>query len=1208
MTEPWNIQLFGPLRAKQDDRTISRFRSQQTGELLAYLAYHRHRSHGREALVELFWPDSAPEAGSHNLSNALSSLRSQLEPPGVPGGAVVLTDRSSIELNPEAVVTDVDRFQAALRRAAQGRNSADYASLLAHAADIYGGPLLPFLYNDWIAPEQAHLQQRYQDTVSQLVNLLEKDGRYDTALTYAERAVTLDPLHEAAHRDVMRLLSAVGRHQAALVQFRELERVLADELAASPSSVTVQLVRRIEERFADAGAVSVSAPSAPRPSGSGAARELPTGTVTFLLASVAGTTDLLDGRADAFNSALAVYHAVMRSEMRRAGGVEVQVAKDSFIAAFQSATDALSCAVSCRRALAAQPLPLELGVRIALHTGDVELEYGKYQDGALRDGAAMLDAAHGGQTLASEATAALVRRDLEPGTRLTDLGLWRLREADGPERIFELDYPNREVSEFPPLNAAQSRAARLPLQFTRFFGRTEEVQNISDLLQATNTRLLTLTGPGGSGKTRLAIEAAGLFAETFQGSIWFVSLADISDPSLILGAILDALGIARSATSDPREQVVAALSKQPSLLLVDNFEQLVEGGAEIVKSLLEGVPGLTVLATSRRTLGIPGEQELTVAPLPTPSVMHPAAARMRGVQGGASGSHGTEKEHEWTPDSLSAFHSVQLFVDRAQASKPDFRVSNQNAAAVAELCDRLEGLPLAIELAAARAQAMTPSQMLAHLSRRFEFLVSRKRGLAERQRTMRAAIDWSYRLLTPELQTFFCRLSVFRGGWTVEAAEAVCDEPLALDHLALLRECSLVFTDDTGPEMRFRMLETLREYGEEQLSGEEREEVGKLHWEYFLALAEEARPLVQGPDEVLWLDRLEADHDNIRAALNLLREAPDGGEVGLQIGLATHKLWLVRGYWSEGLRRLYTALAHAGAQTRTQLRADALNAAGVIALNLNQYMNARDMYVQGLAIRREIGDLVGVAGSLNNLGNLDRIAADFESARVFFEESLSLSQNLGDLLTECACLHNLALLAAEEGDSLSASNLYEKSLEIVRVVGAVSDVALVLTCLGHAYFRSGELARARQCADEALALERSSRDMFHLAQTLQLHGILYAQETDWAAAETCLVESLRLCRDVGDLSGVSDGLAVFADLCFARGELSRTALTLGAVDALRTSIGFARTPWDLQEHERRLAELRTALGESALERAWEVGRAMSWEQAVAEALGEANPE
>jgi predicted ATPase/class 3 adenylate cyclase len=754
------------------------------------------------------------------------------------------------------------------------------------------------------------------------------------------------------------------------------------------------------------------------------APSLPTGTVTFLLSDIEGSTALWEKAGQAFRSALATHHALMRAEFRRNGGQEVKEAGDSFLVAFAGASDALSCVIACQKALAAQPWPETVGrlnVRMALHTGDVEMEDGEYHGLMLHHAARILEAGHGGQTLVSEATAALLRRDLALGVHLKDLGVWRLRDVEEPERLFQVESSQREPGAFPPLNAAPAHSAHLPLQFTRFFGRTAEIARIIELLQSPETRLLILTGAGGTGKSRLAIQTAERLAESFQGEIWFIPLADLSDPGLIAGEIVDALGIPRSGQVEPLEQAVSALAKQPSLLILDNFEHLIgvesrdvipakagtrvesKDGAQVVQALLERVPSLTMLVTSRQRLNLPGEREFAVPPLPTPNGPN-------------------------SPERLSMFESVQLFVDRAQASKPDFRVTNSNAAAIAELCDRLEGMPLAIELAAARALVMTPAQMLQESAKRFDFLVGRKRGVVERHRTLRAAVDWSYRLLAPEMQRFFARLSVFRGGWTVEAAEAVCEEPLALDLLALLRECSLVLTEETEQGMRFRMLETMREYAQERLvEAAEVEVCNKRHTDYFLSLAEQAEPELKGADQAEWLARLETEHDNLRAALAWCRDADDGGESGLRLAGALWQFWLVRGHWSEGREWLAFALGHLGAHERTKARAKALNCAGELARSQADYAPARSACEESLAISRELGDRHGVANSLHTLGNLARNQGNYAQARSFYEESMAIRRELGDRLYIAASLESLANVAF----------LQERRERATRLLGAV---------------------------------------------------------------------------------------------------------------------------------------------------------------------------
>lgn len=1131
MNEPWRIQLFGAMRLRQSERVITRFRTQKTGNLLAFLAYHGPRSHSREVLIEMFWPDTRSESGRHNLSHALSSLRHQLEPPGVPTGAVLVADRFSVELNPEAFTTDVADFERALRTAAQARNTPHQSSLLTQAMEQYTGPLLPGSYEDWIAPEQERLAQRFQQAAAQLIMLQEKAGERVGALETARRAVLMDPLHEQANRELIRLLTATGQIEAALRQFHAYERLLEQELGETPRGPLRQMARQIEELLAQSRPPLEAMTVLASPSPPSSPMTLPTGTVTILMTDIEGSTALWEKAGEAFRSALSTHHALLRREFLRHGGQEVKEAGDAFLVVFGSVGDALACALACQRSLETQPWPAEVGplrVRMALHTGDVELEAGEYHGLMLHYAARILAAAHGGQTLCSEATATLLKRDLDSQVQLKDLGVWRLRDVEEPERLFQAVYPQMATPEFPLLHASPVRRAHLPLQFTRFFGREAEIVQIAERLAESQTRLLTLTGPGGTGKTRLCIEAAGRFSETFDGAIWFVPLADLSDPGLIPETILHAMSLPPTGSQEPQEQLVAALTRSSALLLLDNFEQLVAGGgAEIVQTLLSRVPMLQCLVTSRQTLSLPGEVEFALAPLPTPN--------------------GSD-----TPEHLSLFESVRLFVDRGQAVKTDFRITNGNAPAVAELCDRLEGIPLAIELAAARALVLTPSQMLIQLGNRFEFLVSRKRGIVERQRTLRATMDWSFRLLSPDTQRFFAQLCVFRGGWTVEAAEAVCEEPLALDLLAQLRECSLVstqvvYTQESESGIRFRMLETLREYAQAQLSEEEYAAARARHAVFFLELAEEAEPHLTGPEQAGWLDRLDMEHDNLRAALEWClvddevegtqRNSVSSAEAGLRLAGALWLFWKVRGYLSEGRQRTAAALSRSGvAQERTKGQADALSGAGNLAWLQGNFASARSLHEKSLALHRERGDKQGSANSLINLGHVARDQGDYASARSRYEESLALHRELGNKQGMAGSIGNLGLLAHTQGDYASARSFFEESLAIRREVGDRQGIALSLTGLGSVAREQGDYASARFFFEESLAIHREIGHKRGTGISLYNLGLVANGQSDIASARSLYEESLAILREVGDQQGIAILLNDLGNLAADQGD------------------------------------------------------------------------
>lgn len=1189
MNTPCRIEMLGGLRVRQEERLITRFRTQKAGALLAYLAHHSRHTHPREVLIELLWPDLEPSAGRDNLSTILSSLRHQLEPPSVPAGAVFVADRLSVGVNTAAVTTDVEDFEARICCAEQAGSETERAQFLTDAIEVYAGTLLPGYYEEWVEPERRRLADAYLHAVRRLVRNLVKLGEFSRALDYARKAVQSDPLREEAHRDLMRLYVANGQPSAALQQYRELERTLQEALGETPSAATREMARQIQSKVPEAGErqrstltpAPISKQATPVETAEcipvGASDSSPTGTVTFLLVEVEETHAASQRNAEALLSPL---RPALAASFGQHGGHIFQQAGGSFRVVFAGAVNALLCAVAIQRGLARQAEEKENvpKIRIVLHTGDVNAPQGDYHGRVLTRALRMLMVGHGGQILCSEATAALLHRDLETGIRLADLGVYRLRDASTPQRLFQVEYPEMPERQFLPLNAEAGYASTLPLQFTRFFGREAELSRLQDLLHLPETRLVTLTGPGGAGKTRLAVETARMLVEAFAGAVWFVPLADISDPRRMFGAILEAMRLPPATKAEPLEQIVEALSRQPVLLVLDNFEQLVGEGAALVQTLLARIPTLTCLVTSRQWLGLTGEHEFWVPPLPTP-------------------------QSAGTPEQLCLYTSVQLFVDRAQTVKPDFQVTSGNAAAVAELCDRLEGMPLAIELAAARAQVVTPAQMLAQLEHRFDFLVSHKRDLAERQRTLRAAIDWSYDLLVPALQRFFVQLSVFRGGWSLEAAEAVCAEPLALDYLAQLRECSLILAEETTPgstEMRFRMLEMLRAYGEEKRVLEEREALPRRHVDYLLALEDAAYEKLLGPEQPEWLVRLETEHDNFRAALAWCQA--NDVETGLRLAGGLVTFWDMRGHLSEGRAHLSALLARADAVGPTRARAQALNGAGFFAWKQGDYAEARTLYEDSLALYRELGDQHGVAASLNNLGSIACDQGDYETARSLREEALVINRETGNRAWEAINLQNLGVVSQVLKEYTQAQALHEESLAIRRELGDRWGIAHSLNNLGDVAKNQGDYETADALLKESLAIRRELGDKQGIANSLRYLGDVARHRRDYVSAHTLHQEELEIRQELKDRLGIAGSLQAFADLERAQNRPEQAARLFAAAEALRTSIGVSPLYKEQEEYDRSLMELRTLLGEQAFATAWKSGCTMTPEQAIAFAL------
>jgi predicted ATPase/DNA-binding SARP family transcriptional activator/Tfp pilus assembly protein PilF len=670
------------------------------------------------------------------------------------------------------------------------------------------------------------------------------------------------------------------------------------------------------------------------------------------------------------------------------------------------------------------------------------------------------------------------------------------------------------------MTRAEARArCRLPSPISRFFGREVEIATLCALLED-GERLVTLTGPGGSGKTRLAIEVARQLAarsgsEARFSILQWAPLADLTEPERLSERIRIALELAADPERTPIDQLIAALADTPALLLLDNLEHLLPGAAAVLRELMERLPRLSVLTTSRRRLDLPGEQIFPVAPLPLPA-------------------------HD-----LEECPSVQLFLDRAHGIRPRFRLTPENRGAVAEVCVRLEGLPLAIELAAARAGVLTPVQMVARLGERFDLLTREGEASGERHRSLRAAVEWSYRLLSSLQQRVLCRLSVFRGGWTLEAAEAVCGEPGVLDAIETLTSASLIHAEEQEGAMRFSMLETIREFGGESLTAEEERAVRQRHAAFYLALAE-ARPGCQ---------RLEAEHDNLRAALDWAHG--EDGDPGIEAGLAAslHPFWEHRGYWNEGRERLVRALLHPGAEHGTERRARMLVGAGSLTLLLRKYEEARSLLSQGLAIYTALDHKRGIIDALAWLGNVERLQQNPAGAQPLYEEALAIAQEAGEREKMAGMLALQALAAVERADWRTARSLNEQGIAIYRAIGVRRGSGWVLCNLGCDLLILGEFALARERFAEALELAHEMGHRESIAVNLQNLGSVSLHLGDRDDARRLLEESLALCEELEDTPRVADALHLLGDLTCQEGDLATARVLHERGLAIRQELG-----------------------------------------------------
>jgi len=733
------------------------------------------------------------------------------------------------------------------------------------------------------------------------------------------------------------------------------------------------------------------------------------------------------------------------------------------------------------------------------------------------------------------------------------------------------------------------RASALPTSLTPLLGREQEAQRVCSLLQRSEIRLLTLTGPGGVGKTRLGIQIASDLMHDFAHGVCFVSLAPLSDPELVIPTIAQALGIPEvgdagaETAPQPLERLNTYLQEKQVLLLLDNFEQVVAAAPALVE-LLTACAQVKVLVTSRAVLRVSGEYECPVSPLALPGPKELPDAR-----------------------AVAQSPAVALFVQRAMPRLPDFSLTDANAAVIASICARLDGLPLAIELAAARIKLLPPEALLARLEHRLAVLTSGARGLPAKQQTLRSTIKWSYDLLSADEQLLFRRLSVFVGGCTLKAVEAVCNK---VDHVglnvldgvaALLDNSLLQQTEQAGDEPRFVMLETIREYGRECLEASGvKEEIRRAHANYYVAFAEEAEPKLCSAERENWVHRLEREHDNIWAALSWSVERKEAA-TALRLGGALWRFWLLQGHLSEGRQWLEKALAVAVPQVPPALRAKALTGAGVLAHYQGDFRQAKVFCEESLALFRELGDKRGIVASLNGLGltvgQATRARNNYAVARALYEESLAIVRELGDIWWIAETLWDFARVAFYQGDYTAGNPLWEESLALFRELG---DRRRIAEILGSRAFYQGNYTTELTSMEESLAIMQELGDRRSSARLLYALGHAAFVQDDYAKARTFYEEALAIIQELGIKWFIAFCLDGLAEVAVAQGQPEWAAHVLGAAALLREALGVSPPPHNLANYERTVATTRAQLGEERFAAVWAEGREMTLEQVLAE--------
>jgi predicted ATPase/class 3 adenylate cyclase/Tfp pilus assembly protein PilF len=866
---------------------------------------------------------------------------------------------------------------------------------------------------------------------------------------------------------------------------------------------------------------------------------LPTGTVTFLFTDIEGSTRLLASLGESYGDALSQHRRLLRKAFSSCGGIEVDTQGDAFFYAFARAQDAVTAALAGQSALSSHDFGdgVELKVRMGIHTGEPARSQEGYVGPDVHLGSRICSVAWGGQIVVSAATAAVIAglKDIT----LRPLGDHSLKDIEGRISLHQVIGPGLR-EDFPALRSVGAHPTNLPPAVSPLVGRAEGIADLVSLLASSDSRIVTLTGPGGVGKTRLALATGAELLPSFSDGVFFIDLSALSDPSLVVGAIAAALGLRESPGKTLTETLADYLSSRHTLLVLDNLEHLLDAATDVA-ALVVFASSLKLLVTSREALRIAGEHEVPLDPLEVPSPDADA------------------------PEMLSS-PAVELFLARARALRPGFELTADDAASVAHICRRLDGLPLAIELAAARVKVLSPVALATRLETSLSALGQGRRDASTRQRTLRGAIAWSYELLSADEQRLLRRVSIFAGGWSLDAAEVVCDrEDLDLDvlnGLSSLVDKSLVRA--RSDEERFIMLETIRAFGTDELEASgEAEVIRRAHAEYFRALAEEAEPCLTGVDQKQWLDRLEREHDNLRLVLRSMVEASD--KTAISFGATLWRFWSYQGHLTEGRRWLDSVLRLRSSDDAAYAKAAYGN--GVMAASQGDYGTAQNLLLESETLFAKLGDMDGMASCLARLGWVSSLQGDYEDARRLSHEALTLARQHGRTHSEFTALTTLGHIALQEGNIADARKFFEKTLSLSEEAKDKGGRAIALGNLGAIAIETGDYEGATHLLEQGLIVAREVRDLEGLSTSLINLGLATLFTGRSQDARRYFSEALNSARRMDDKPSIAYSLEGLAGVTALEGNLKQAGLLFGSAAKLRSMIGRPLSDTEQSQYE-----------------------------------------
>lgn len=1164
------FKVLGPIEVMGESGPIH-LRGAKPRVVLAVLLANLGRWVSTSRLVDEVWGEDPPTSAVNTLQSYLSRLRSSF------GAARLISGPAGYKLVGEGAVCDAAKFERLIGEAVGERDPVARRRLLIEALSLWrGDPYEDVAHTPTIVAERIRLGEQRLVAVERRVAADLDLGEHQRLVPELEQLVEEYPWREGLSAHLMLACYRSGRQADALAAYRKLRYKLAQELGIEPGLE----VRRLEEQILlQDPALDLDGPD---PNSLGGRRR-GLGTPTFLFTDIEGSTRLWEDHHQDMAAALAEHDRILRSVIKAAAGYLFSSAGDSHAAAFQQAGQALQAAVDGQLALQGLGVGgVHLPVRMAVHTGEAVERDGDYFGPALNRAARLRDAAHGGQILLSHVVEELIGGALPEQVDLLDLGEHRLRDLARPEHIFQVAHPDLPAA-FPPLQTLDAVRHNLPIQLTSFVGREPVIAEIENLLRG--ARLVTLTGAGGCGKTRLALQAAASVLSEFPDGVWFVDLAPVADPELVVATTARSMGLGEPGSRRALDVLLAFVEARKTLIVLDNCEHLLRPASRLTAQMLQAAPQVRVLATTREPLRLQGEVVWPVPPLQVPA-------------------------DDTTAGDLLRFESVRLFQHRAELARPGFQVTDANGEAIRQICRRLDGIPLALELATARLRVLSTTEIAARLEDSLSVLGTAGEDVAPHHRTMAATLDWSFGLLSKEEQRLLARLSVFMGGWTLEAAEQVCSgegieirEVLGL--ISSLADKSLVVVGEGLEETRYRLLEPRRQYAFRKLAETGEEAASrKRHAEYFARLAEESFPQLIGPDEVQWLDRLEDEVDNLRVALAWHLETGETQQGQLMAG-ALYRFWgrslrnLEARNW---LQRMLNASPTLG-MPRARVLLGLSTVSGFSVVERSSFLD------EALELYGSFGPEYELETARNNRAVWALTQGDWRLAASLYQAGLDRARKRGDEGLIGRLAGNLGDLKADwEGDLEAAALLAEEAVAAARQFGSPEGIHAALQTLANVAMHRLEFPAAVSALEEALEIEREpgARIWYVGDALLGMADVAYrAGRLDRA------LDYLSQHHDQIEMLGYDDpnarsleglfSLFLRAKIELARGNHLRGVVLMAAVASVDKDVVLP--PNDTKEIDEALSQARQALGEESFTTAWNEGSALTLSQAIDYALG-----